>query len=403
MKNTILVTLFSLVCVLILSCVKPADAEVSCRVVLTEPADGHVSFDTLASVRALSFTASADWKVKPVNSSAREWCSVTPESGSAGNHTLEISASQNLSYQKRSAAYNIISGDFQQKVLVTQEAAKKPAEPPAPESIRILAIGNSFSDDSMWYLYDLLKEAGYDQVKLANLYIGSCTLQNHAYNISSGAEVYTYRVNDAGRWVDHESFSSADALASDIWDIITLQQASGSSGMQDTYQPYVDTIVSKVRELCPEASLVWHMTWAYQEDSTHPEFYKYGHDQMTMYNSIVAAVKNNILTDKDFVKVIPTGTAIQNLRTSIYGDMVTRDGFHLAYDSGRLAAAMMWLKSLTGCDLEPVTWTPSAYSYTPVQVAAIKEAVDNAYKYPFQVTPSQAERIQEQMSSHRWP
>lgn len=389
MNRTILVILLSMVCVLTPSCVKPADAEVAGSVILTEPVDGHVLFDTLASVRTLSFTASADWKVKPVNSSAGEWCAVTPEGGAAGDHTLEISVSQNLSYQKRSAAFNIISGEVQQKVLVTQDAAKKPAELPAPESIRILAIGNSFSDDSMWYLYDLLKQAGYDQVKLANLYIGSCTLQNHAYNINSGAQVYTYRVNDAGRWVDHESFSSADAVASDSWDVITLQQASGSSGMQDTYQPHIDTIVSKVRELCPGAALAWHMTWAYQEDSTHPEFYKYGHDQMGMYDSIVTAVKGNILTDKDFIMVIPTGTAIQNLRTSLYGDTVTRDGFHLAYDSGRLAAAMMWLKSLTGCDLGQITWTPSAYAYMPVQIAAIREAVDNAYKNPFQVTPSQ--------------
>ena len=110
---------------------------------------------------------------------------------------------------------------------------------------------------------------------------------------------------------------------------------------------------------------------------------------MGMYDSIVTAVKGNILTDKDFIMVIPTGTAIQNLRTSLYGDTVTRDGFHLAYDSGRLAAAMMWLKSLTGCDLGQITWTPSAYAYTPVQIAAIREAVDNAYKNPFQVTPSQ--------------
>lgn len=389
MDRKILIALLSIICVLIPSCVKPADAEVTGCVVLTDPVDGHVCFDTLASVRTLSFTASADWKVKPVNSSAGEWCIVTPEGGAPGDHTLEISVSQNLSYQKRSAAFNVVSGDVQQKVLVTQDAAKKPAELPAPESIRILAIGNSFSDDSMWYLYDLLKQAGYDQVKLANLYIGSCTLQNHAYNINSGAQVYTYRVNDAGKWIDHESFSSADAVASDSWDIITLQQASGSSGLQDTYQPHVDTIVSKVKELCPGAELVWHMTWAYQEDSTHPEFYKYGHDQMAMYDSIVSAVKENILADEDFVMVISTGTAIQNLRTGIYGDTVTRDGFHLAYDSGRLAAAMMWLKSLTGCDLGPIIWTPSAYAYTPVQIASIKEAVDNAYKNPFHVTPSE--------------
>lgn len=389
-------------CALLAACaeIPSSDTESAYKITLESPFDGRFHFDTTASVQALSFTASAQWRVKFVNSTASDWCSITPANGEAGKHVIDISVAENTAYQTRSAAFNIICGDIQKKVLVTQDGASEPdeipdetpeetpEEQPEPDSISILAIGNSFSDDAMWYLYDLLKDAGYDSVKLGNLYIGSCTLQTHAYNITSGAKAYTYRVNQNGTWIDHESYSSADAAASEDWDFITLQQASGSSGMSETYQPYIDTIVTKVKELCPEAGIVWHMTWAYQGNSNHPEFYKYGHDQMTMYNAIVSAVDNNILRNKDFVKIIPSGTAIQNLRTSIYGDTVTRDGYHLAYDSGRLAAAMMWLKSLTGCDLDAITWTPSGQSYTQAQLAAIKESVENAYADPFRITQS---------------
>lgn len=386
MKRLLLNIFCALACILLASCTEKYKAVEGTmgKVVLTDPADGILQFDILDSAQTLSFKAPAPWRAQFVNSGASAWCSIEPADGDSGENTIKVSVTENKMPQKRSAAFNIISGESQQKVLVSQNAIEVEVE--VPDSIRVLAIGNSYSDDAMWYLYDLLKQAGYEYVKLGNLYIGSCTLQTHAQNIATGAKAYTYRVNQDGRWIDNNSYSSVEAIGSDEWDIITMQQASGSSGIQDTYQPYLGTIVSKVRDLCPEAMLFWHMTWAYQGDSTHPEFYKYSNDQMTMYNAIVSAVKSKILTDSDFAGVIPSGTAIQNLRTSQYGDNLTRDGFHMSYDVGRLATAMMWLKSLTECDLDTISWTPSQYTYTDYQLAAIREAVENAYAEPYKVT-----------------
>ena len=312
-----------------------------------------------------------------------DWISENQEK-SSGTNTYYFTVTENQTTETRTA--NIIftneENGIKQTIKVSQSGKK------GPGAIRILAIGNSFSDDSMWYLYDLLKEAGYESVKLGNLYIGGCTLQTHANNITTGSKSYTYRINDNGKWVDNNSHNAIDALNSDNWDFISLQQASGSSGKADTYEPYITTIISNVKELCPEAKIMWNMTWAYQGNSDHSEFSKYDKDQMTMYNAIVSAVHDKVLTNKDFDIVIPAGTAIQNLRTSLYGDTVTRDGYHLSFDSGRLTAAMMWLKSLTGCNLEDITWTPSGYMFTSARKNAIKEAVENAYKNPYQVTES---------------
>ena len=392
MNKILLNIFFNLTCILMTSCAeKSAVGEGSMgKIVLTQPADGILQFDIPAATQTLSFTASAPWRTQFVNSSASAWCTIEPDNGGSGENIIRVSVKENKIPQKRSVAFNIISGESQQKVLVSQKSieVEEDVEVEVQDSIRILAIGNSYSDDAMWYLYDLLKQAGYEYVKLGNLYIGSCTLQIHAQNIAAGAKAYTYRVNQDGQWVDNNTYSSPDAIGSEEWDIITMQQASGSSGIQDTYQPYLDTIVSKVRELCPEAMLFWHMTWAYQGNSTHQEFYKYSNDQMTMYNAIVSAVKSKILTDSAFTGVIPSGTAIQNLRTSLYGDTLTRDGFHMSYDVGRLTTAMMWLRSLTECDLETINWTPSKYTYTDYQLAAIREAVENAYAEPYKVTAS---------------
>ena len=167
-----------------------------------------------------------------------------------------------------------------------------------------------------------------------------------------------------------------------------MQQSSGKSGQANTYSPYLERLVAIVREYCPDSELAWHMTWAYQGDSSHSDFSKYGKDQMTMYDAILSAVKTAVLPNGEIVKLIPNGTTIQNVRTSFIGDNVTRDGYHLSYDKGRYLAGLTYAKILTGCDVNSISYTPEAYTYSDKVKAAIKESVDNACTYPLKVTAS---------------
>ena len=263
---------------------------------------------------------------------------------------------------------------------VTRNGAGGKAGPTRSKSISILAIGNSFSVDAMQYLYDILKEDGAEEITLGNLYIGGCTLKRHEGNFTGNAPAYKYYKNTTGEWTATEKFKPLDALDERDWDYITLQQASGVSGIPDSYSPHLETLLGIVREHCPNAKLYWHMTWAYQGNSTHKEFPKYNSDQMTMYNAILGAVREKVLTHNEFTGVIPSGTAIQNLRGSIYGDTVTRDGYHLAHDSGRYAAALTWAGTLYGTDPRSITWHPADYSYTDAQLKAIRDAVRKAVK-----------------------
>ena len=132
-----------------------------------------------------------------------------------------------------------------------------------------------------------------------------------------------------------------EALAYAEWDVITLQESSKTSGISSAYVPYLQNIVNVVKKSCPNAKLYWHMTWAYQQNSTHEAFPNYDSDQMKMYNAIVSTVKEMIVTNNAFVDIIPSGTTIQNLRTSYLGDTLTRDGYHLKLGVGRYAAARM--------------------------------------------------------------
>ena len=263
-----------------------------------------------------------------------------------------------------------------------------PVIPPEKKSIKILSIGNSFSDDATQWLGYILMDMGYTDIYLGNLYIGGCSIDTHWANAQSGEKVYDYRVSRWGTWSSSKQ-SLEHGVTAQEWDIITVQQVSQNSGMPETFgnlQNLLDFVNSKKKN--PDAKVYWHMTWAYESDSTHSGFPNYGSDQMTMYNSIVNAAKEKILTNDDFTGVIPSGTAIQNLRTSYLGDHLTRDGYHLSYDVGRYTAALTWAKLLTGESIDEVKYVPREYPNVANHLPAIKEAVNNAVAKPLEVTKS---------------
>ena len=109
---------------------------------------------------------------------------------------------------------------------------------------------------------------------------------------------------------------------------------------------------------------------------------------MTMYNAIVSTYRNVVSKHEQFKGMIPSGTAIQNLRTSYIGDNLTRDTLHLDYANGRYTAAMTWYARLTGGSTEAVSWVPDAYRHVGWDLEAIREAVNNAIKTPLAVTQS---------------
>ncbi len=67
------------------------------------------------------------------------------------------------------------------------------AEGQPKDTLRILAIGNSFSQDSVeQYLWELFDAAGIPVI-IGNVYIGGCTLERHFQNTVTGKEDYAYR------------------------------------------------------------------------------------------------------------------------------------------------------------------------------------------------------------------
>lgn len=307
---------------------------------------------------------------------------------------------------------DVLNSNFRIYVPISEISDPDPVEPSEPKSIKILAVGNSFSVDAMQYLWDVMGSAGYTDITLGNLYIGGCSLDTHWSNISQDKAAYTYYKNTSGSWSSTTSSVSA-ALAEQDWDIVTVQQVSQSSGNPSTYGN-LDNILSYIKENEPNAKIYWHMTWAYQSDSTHSGFAYYGNSQVTMYNAILSTVQDTVSAKVD--GVIPSGIAIQKLRATTVGDTLTRDGYHLNYGNGRYTAALTWLAYIEEHFFEnanwqkvvnSVTWTPSSYT---VDSALAKESViaslaDDAYT-PLETptdpdTPTDPEDPTEPTSSFR--
>ena len=57
--------------------------------------------------------------------------------------------------------------------------------------IRLLSVGNSFSQDAHRCLHDIAAAAGVE-VECVNLYIGGCSLEQHWQNVQSGEPAYEY-------------------------------------------------------------------------------------------------------------------------------------------------------------------------------------------------------------------
>lgn len=255
-------------------------------------------------------------------------------------------------------------------------------------AVKILAIGNSFTVDGTAYLYDMLTDAGIENVVLERLQIGGCSLDTHWTNISENKSSYSCTLYTK-EGMSSTASSINYAISEYDWDFITIQQVSQYAGMPDSYGNLHNILEfldqNKTNE---DAKIFWQMTWAYQQNSTHSGFANYNKDQMTMYNAIVNTVKETVLADELIDGVIPSATTIQNMRTSHLGDTLTRDGFHASYDYGRYSIALTWMKALTGLSPENVDWVPADYAYVADNLDLIREAVNNAVEKPYEVTPS---------------
>lgn len=251
--------------------------------------------------------------------------------------------------------------------------------------VRILAIGNSFSQDAVeQYLHELAAADG-QQVIIGNMYIGGCSLAKHLRNARENKPAYKYRkIGLDGIKVEIKDFTLEQALADEQWDYVSFQQQSGQSGLYETWEKSLPELLAYVKARVPKkATMMIHQTWAYDPTSTHKDFKNYNHDQQTMYNAIMDAVKKaSILTG--IKMIIPAGTAVQNARTTILKDAVTRDGYHMHKVNGRYVVACTWYEKIFRKNVVGNTYKPE--KMTAEQQLAAQKSAHAAVRKPHKVT-----------------
>ena len=221
------------------------------------------------------------------------------------------------------------------------------------EYLKVLCIGNSFTEDAFGYLPYIMKNLTPDiNLKLGVAYYGSSTLAHHYASIKAedcvvGNDTFPsqpyqcyYKNVNAGVWQPQYGVYAIDVLIDEKWDIITFQQ--GSAHYYSDFDIYYKSCIDSIQQLVVskigyEPVFGWVLTHGvYLEDNAD-----------IFYRSWEKSAQNSrkVIEDGRASLLFPYGTAVENLRTRLgmLGDgsyfNLTADNFHLQDGIGCLAAA----------------------------------------------------------------
>ena len=211
--------------------------------------------------------------------------------------------------------------------------------------MKILSIGNSFSQDAQRYLHGIAKADG-TKLKAVNLYIGGCSLRRHYLNMLDDVAAYDFEFNGEKTGI---KVSIRQALASDEWDFVTLQQQSAQSTRYETFSPYLEALAEMVRKYAPHTKILMFQTWAYEDGSDKlkalPDF-PTPEDMLTAIKGSYESAARDI----NAYGIIPCGEAmLLAARSGI--EKIHRDTFHASLGAGRYLLALCFYKALTGRDV----------------------------------------------------
>lgn len=284
-----------------------------------------------------------------------------------------------------------------------------PVLPVGKSELRILFIGNSFTEDATEHLPGILKAAGVNHVTMTRAYHGGYTLPEYNDNFAS-ANICARRDCAAGgtKWDGTNALDSSleEILESDTWDIVTLQEHTGKEvawewpgTLRDALGGLVDKIYSAQPKHRPTIVYLMAQSYGRYNATILPKF---DNDQEKMFGTVTGVVKK-IMSETCIDRVIPSGTMLQNLRTTsvnVDNNMdLTRDSYHMDFGLSRYGAACTVFEAIvkpcTGKTLDGNTYrystsstdptkysTPVTDANAPIAVRAAQEAV----KKPFEIT-----------------
>lgn len=130
--------------------------------------------------------------------------------------------------------------------------------------VKVLAVGNSFSNNATTYLSQITKGSPVPcSLTLGRASIGGCDLERHLRHL----DLHESDPDDPqGKPYMNNTQSLKDMLLKEKWDYVTLQQVSTKSFKPETYRPHAKRLYDAIKRYAPQAEIVIHQTWAYRAD-----------------------------------------------------------------------------------------------------------------------------------------
>lgn len=259
--------------------------------------------------------------------------------------------------------------------------------------LKILTIGDNSSMDAVTpYLHELAKNAD-QKIIIGNITAREGTLHDHWNNATKRNPLYLYKlVMTDGSEASIDNVTLGSIIKKENWDYISLEESLPFSGLTDGYRNYLPAMLHYMDSLAtnPEVKILLHQPWAYSAHADQVFFEKYyDSDREKMFNAIVNAVDEaGRLPGID--RVIPSGTAIQNGRTTYLadpfylGDQLTKANGYSLSDFGKFIAAATWYETVFGTDVTQNDFVPA--SLVPYDANLAKTAAHAAVTTPKEVT-----------------
>lgn len=243
--------------------------------------------------------------------------------------------------------------------------------------MKVLFYGNSFSVDASRYLHGISRAAG-NEISVGNLCYPGCSLFQHYTFLLSGEAKYEYFYDGFSTKI---FLPSQQALLSDDWDVVVLQESSRKAGTFDTYQPYLGELAAHIRRCRPRAKLAYHMSWTYPKGSRIFDQTPFSGPE-EMFPGVVATAER-AAEEMGADLLVPSGKAMYRLCAEA-GEEAYRDSFHCNKGQSRYMLGLLWYMALTGRSAESDSFRDFDVPVTEEQAARARRiAVETAREAGF--------------------
>ncbi len=221
--------------------------------------------------------------------------------------------------------------------------------------MKILSIGNSFSQNMHAYVHDMALAAGED-VTVVNAYYGGCTMRRHTVFYDKNIPIYKWFIDSK---LFKDGVTLREIISSDVFDFVTLQSGTGGweeYGEVTPNSPYIGKLIDVAKEYQPRATLVYNHYWADSDACTRSVFkYVFGSSRKAMQEHWQRYADE--ARDEYGIKYInPCGKAV-DIAYEKMGERLYLDGYHMCR-VGNYLLGCEWVEYFTGSQV-PESFIPA--------------------------------------------